>query len=280
MSEQQNLSSRPVLLTGASGALGRVLAKHLAGLGWKLRLTDIAPFPDAVPPGARFTAADLEDGVAMLRLAEGCGAVLHLGGVSVDRPFEEVIGPNIRGLYHVYEAARRERARVVFASSNHSIGFHERPTVLDADCDYRPDSFYGLSKAYGELMGRLYWDKHGVENVNIRIGSCFPEPRDDRMLATWLSYADLSRLMERCVLAGPVGHSVVWGVSANARMTWWRHDQRARVGWAPNDTADGFAGQLAGKTSGSEVSERYQGGGYCAPGYSREAPSPAELFKD
>ena len=62
----------------------------------------------------------------------------------------------------------------MFASSNHSIGFHERTTMLDADCDFRPDSFYGLSKAYGELMGRLYWDKHGVENVNVRIGSCFP----------------------------------------------------------------------------------------------------------
>ncbi len=271
---------RPVLLTGASGALGRVLARHLAGLGWKLRLTDIAPFPDAVPPGAQFTAADLEDGVALLRLAEGCGAILHLGGVSTDRPFEEVIGPNIRGLYHVYEAARRERARVVFASSNHSIGFHERATVLDADCDFRPDSFYGLSKAYGELMGRLYWDKHGVENVNIRIGSSFPEPRDDRMLATWLSYADMAGLMERCVVAGPVGHSVVWGASANARMTWWRHDQRARVGWAPSDSTDGFAGQLAGKVSGSPVAERYQGGGYCAAGYSRAAPSSAELFGD
>jgi len=272
--------ARPVLLTGASGALGRTLAKYLAGLGWELRLTDIAPFPDVMPPGARFTAADLEDGVTLLRLAEGCGTILHLGGISVDRPFEEVLGPNIRGLYHVYEAARREHARVVFASSNHTIGFHERTTVLDADCDFRPDSFYGLSKAYGELMGRLYWDKHGVENVNVRIGSSFPEPRDARMLATWLSYADLHRLMERCTVAGPVGHSVVWGASANARMTWWRRDHRARIGWTPEDSADASAGQLAGKISGNEVAERYQGGGYCAADYSRQAPSPAGLFKD
>ena len=270
--------TRPVLLTGASGALGRTLARYLADLGWELRLTDIAPFPDAMPPGARFIAADLEDGVALLRLAEGCGTIMHLGGISIDRPFEEVLGPNIRGLYHVYEAARRERARVVFASSNHSIGFHERTTALDADCDFRPDSFYGLSKAYGELMGRLYWDKHGVESINVRIGSSFPEPRDDRMLATWLSYADLHQLMERCTLAGPVGHSVIWGASANARMTWWRRDHRARVGWAPADSADGYAGQLAGKTSGNDVAERYQGGAYCVAGYSREAPSPAELF--
>ena len=233
-----------------------------------------------MPKTASFTQTDLNDGVAILRLAEGCGTILHFGGVSVDRPFEEVLGPNLRGPYHIYEAARREHARVVFASSNHSVGFHERTTTLDSDCDFRPDSFYGLSKAYGELMGRLYWDKHGVENVNVRIGSSFPEPIDARMLATWLSYGDLARLMERCVLAEHVGHAVVWGTSKNARMTWWRHDQRHRVGWAPQDSADSFAGQLAGKVSDSPVQERYQGGAYSVNGYSREAPSPAELFKD
>ena len=132
--------ARPVLLTGASGALGRRLAAYLAGLGWPLRLTDIAPFPDALPGGAAFTAMDLNDGVALLRLAEGCGTVLHLGGVATAQPFEDVLGPNIRGIYHIYEAARRERARVVFASSNHSIGFHERDTVLDADCGIRTAS--------------------------------------------------------------------------------------------------------------------------------------------
>ena len=216
--------------------------------------------------------------MALLRLAEGCGTILHFGGISIDRPFEEVIGPNIRGLYHVYEAARRERARVVFASSNHAIGFHERTTVLDEGCAFRPDSFYGLSKAYGELMGRMYWDKHGVENVNVRIGSSFPEPVDARMLATWFSYADLVRLMERCVLAEAVGHTVIWGASRNARMTWWRRDGRNRLGWQPTDTADSFAPQLAGAVSGDPVQERYQGGGYTANGYSRTEPSPADPF--
>ena len=149
--------AKPVLLTGASGALGRVLTRSLSADGWMLRLTDIAPFSDPVPAGASFTAADLNDGVTIARLAEGCGAIVHLGGVSVERPFEEVLGPNIRGLFHVYEAARREKARVIFASSNHSIGFHERGETIGADTQFLPDGFYGLSKAYGELMGRLYW---------------------------------------------------------------------------------------------------------------------------
>src|SRR5580704_13234561 len=266
--------SKPILLTGASGNLGQMLTKALSAEGWTLRLTDITPSPDPIPSGATFTRADLNDGVTILRLAEGCGAIVHLGGVSVERPFEEVLGPNIRGLYHVYEAARRERARVIFASSNHSIGFHERSESIGADTQFLPDGFYGLSKAYGELMGRLYWFKHGVESVFIRIGSCFPEPRDARMLATWLSYPDLARLIVRCVTTEKVGCRVVWGASDNARMTWWRDDGREALGWAPVDSADPFAGQLAGKVSGDAIEERYMGGAYCSIEYSRNQPAP------
>lgn len=262
--------SRPVLLTGASGALGRVLAQTLTRAGRTVRMTDIAPFADPLPDNASFTRADLEDGVAILRLAEGCGSIVHLGGTSTDQPFEDVIGPNIRGLYHVFEAARREKARVVFASSNHAIGFHERTTALDSDCALRPDTYYGLSKAYGELMGGLYFDKHGVESVSVRIGSCFPEPRDARMLASWLSPADFGRLVEACLAAETVGRIVIWGASKNSRMTWWRHDDRDVIGWAPQDSADPWTDRLQDRTSGDPVNERYQGGAYCAAGYSRE----------
>lgn len=264
--------TEPVLLTGASGALGRMLARGLAAQGRRLVLTDIAPFPDPLPEGAAFERADLEDGVAILRLAEGCRAILHFGGISVEQPFEEVIGPNIRGLFHIYEAARREGARVVFASSNHAIGFHERPAPdaprLDADCALRPDGYYGLAKAYGELMGRLYWAKHGVENVNLRIGSSFPEPVDARMLSTWLSYPDLLRLVARCLDAPAVGHAVIWGTSANPA-SWWGDDDRGRIGWTPQDTAEAFRAKVEGITSGNPVAERYMGGGFCARGWSR-----------
>ncbi|MFC4168157.1 NAD-dependent epimerase/dehydratase family protein [Teichococcus aestuarii] len=274
-------SQKPVLLTGASGNLGRMLAAELSARGHSLVLTDIKPFPDPLPEGARFTTVDLGDGLAMMRIAEGCQAILHFGGVSVDRPFEEVLDPNIRGLYHVYEAARREGARVLFASSNHSIGFHERPSgnaaKLDADCAFRPDSFYGLSKAYGELMGRLYWDKHGVENLNVRIGSCFPEPVDARMLSTWLSFADLARLCADFIAAPKVGHAVIWGASDNPA-TYWGADHRDRIGWQPQDSAEAFREQVGGKVSGNPVTERYQGGAYCASDYSRAGPSPRETF--
>ncbi|PZW46529.1 uronate dehydrogenase [Humitalea rosea] len=273
--------AKPVLLTGASGNLGRALARELGAAGWTLRLTDITPFPDALPPGASFVKADLNEGLALVRQAEGCGAILHFGGVSVERPFEEVLGPNLRGLYHVYEAARREGARVIFASSNHSIGFHERPrgneAKIDVDCAFRPDGYYGLSKVYGELMGRMYWDKHGVENVNLRIGSCFPKPIDARMLATWLSYADLVRLCAAAVTAPRSGHAVIWAASANPR-TFWGKDHRERIGWKPLDSSETFAGEVGGILSGDPVVERYQGGSYPAIEYSRTAPSPRDAF--
>jgi uronate dehydrogenase len=276
------MHDKPVLLTGASGALGRMLARELGAAGFVLRLTDIVPFPDPLPKGARFVRADLNDGVAVIRQAEGCSTILHFGGVATENPWETVAGPNLRGLYHVYEAARREGARVVFASSNHSIGFHERPgpgePKLDFDCAFRPDGYYGLSKAYGELMGRLYWDKHGVENVNIRIGSCLPKPQNARGLSTWLSYPDLASMMERCILAERVGHAVIWGASNNPA-TFWGRDHRDRIGWQPRDSAEEYRAEIEGIISDDPVEERYQGGFYCPIEYSRKGGfSPRDPF--
>ena len=275
------MTQKPVLLTGASGALGRMLTRELAAAGFTLRLTDIQPFQDPLPPGASFVKADLNEALAIVRQAEGCSTILHFGGVAVERPFEEIIGPNLRGLYHVYEAARREGARVVFASSNHTIGFHERPQEnaarLDYDCQFRPDGYYGLSKAYGELMGRLYWDKHGVENVNVRIGSCLPKPNNARGLSTWLSYPDLARMMIRCILAERVGHAVIWGASANPA-SWWAKDHRDRIGWAPRDSAEVYRARLEGVLHPDEVGRRHQGGAFCVADYSRPTPPPRDAF--
>jgi len=276
------MHDKPVLLTGASGALGRMLARELGARGFTLRLTDIAPFPDPLPPRARFIRADLNEALAIVRQAEGCSTILHFGGNATEQPYETILEPNIRGLYHIYEAARREGARVVFASSNHTIGFHERPRSpeerLDFDCAFRPDGYYGLSKVYGELMGRLYWDKHGVENVNIRIGSCLPEPTNARGLSTWLSYPDLASCVERCILADRVGHAVIWGASDNPQ-SFWAKDHRDRIGWQPKDSAETYRARIEGVVSGDPVEERYQGGFYCPIEYSRRSGfSPRDPF--
>jgi uronate dehydrogenase len=265
------LPTEPVLLTGASGKLGRCLSKGLAERGWRLRLTDIAAYPDPLPPLAEFTEADLDDHATMLRLAEGCAAIIHFGALVEYGTFETMIGPNLRGTFHMFEAALRARVRVVYASSNHVIGFYERTTALDRDHPYRPDSFYGVSKVFGEMVARLYWDKHGIESVSLRIGSCYPEPQDERMLATWLSYGDLIDLVERSLLAESVECSIIWGASNN-KAGWWRNDDRTRIGWHPKDSADTWSPRFS--KSGDSVADRFQGGAFSAVDYSIRGQSP------
>jgi len=255
-----------VLLTGASGTLGRVIVPALAQAGYRLRLNDLALFPDPLPDGVEFAAADLTDQRA---LDAACPAdvtdIVHFGGINTERSAEAILNANILGTLNVFEVARARGARVIFASSNHTIGFHPRGRPLTIDDPYRPDGFYGLSKAYAELLGRMFYDKHAVQSVHLRIGSCVPEPLDARHLATWLSYGDLVRLMMAALAAPAPGYAIVWGVSRNSRR-WWIGDDAARIGYVPQDDAEQFAGTVTEEV-GDAVSLAFQGGTHCAPGF-------------
>jgi uronate dehydrogenase len=255
-----------VLLTGASGTLGRVIVPALAEAGYRLRLNDLALFPDPLPDGVEFAAADLTDQQAM---AAACPAdvtdIIHLGGINTERSAEAILNANILGTLNVFEVARARGARVIFASSNHTIGFHPRGRPLTIEDPYRPDGFYGLSKAYAELLGRMFYDKYAVESVHLRIGSCVPEPLDTRHLATWLSYGDLIRLMMAALAAQAPGYAIVWGVSRNSRR-WWIGDDAERIGYFPEDDAERFAATVSEEV-GDAVSLAFQGGAHCAPGF-------------
>jgi uronate dehydrogenase len=265
-----------LILTGASGNLGPVLASKLAGRSHRLLLCDNVDFPDALPHDASFRKIDLTDRDAMLALAPQAGAILHFGAISTEKSFEEILGPNIRGTYHVFEMARRAKARVIFASSNHTIGFHERGLMLPEDCDLRPDTFYGLSKAYGELLARLYWDKHGVESLSIRIGTCLPRPKEPRHLSTWLSHDDLIRMIEAGLSTPLLGCRVIWGASQNRRSWWKSHD--GDLGDLRKDNAELYADMLSETESPNAIAQRYQGGVFCARDYGRDAPAPPNIF--
>lgn len=255
-----------LLLTGASGKLGRMLVPRLIDKGYQLRLSDIAPFPDELPKGTEFIQADLADADAVVKLVGGTDAILHFGGISIEQSYEEIARTNILGVTHIFEAARAKKQRVIFASSNHTIGFYARDQILDTDAEYRPDGYYGLSKAYGELLGRMMFDKHAIESVHLRIGSCVPEPTEARHLATWLSYDDLVRLLLASIETAKTDFSVVWGVSANT-VRWWNKDDAERIGYVPKDDASRF-GDL--QETGDIVSRKYQGGTFPAHDYSRE----------
>lgn len=266
-------SRRRILLTGASGTLGRFLAPLLSSRYGSLLMTDIADFPDPLPPGARFERADLCDAAAIARLAEGMDAIVHFGGINTEKSFETILSANIVGVANVFEAARQAGARVVFASSNHTVGFYERGQTLAVTDPGRPDGFYGLSKLYGEMLGRLYFDKHGVESVHLRIGSCLSRPTEPRHLSTWLSYPDLERLVCRAVEADDPGVAAVWGISANTR-SWWRGDDAGRIGYCPADNAETYADSLS-PAADDAVSARYQGSAICAKGFTRDSPGEA-----
>jgi uronate dehydrogenase len=228
-----------LLLTGAAGGLGRELRHRLKAYCAVLRVSDIAELGPAAP-GEELMPAALEDKAAVDALLQDVDAVMHLGGVSVEKSFETILPANIVGTYHVYEAARRHGVqRIVFASSNHVTGFYRQDEVIDTRAPMRPDGYYGLSKAFGENLAQFYWDRYGIETVSLRIGSSFPEPRDRRMLATWMSYDDLERLVMASLTAPVVGHSVIYGMSDNTTV-WWDNTPARHIGYRPQDSSERF----------------------------------------
>ncbi len=256
-----------LLLTGAAGNLGRVLRPRLKAHADVLRVSDVAAMAPAAA-GEEVVPCNLADPAAVSELVRGADAIVHLGGVSVERSFEEILPANIQGVYHVYEAARLHGVRrVVFASSNHVIGFYEQGAQLDADVPLRPDGYYGLSKAYGENLSRFYYDRYGIETVCLRIGSSFPEPRDRRMMVTWLSYDDLTDLVVRSLFTPNVGHLIAYGASAN-RDSWWDNHGAAALGFAPRDSSEIFRAQVEAHPplAADDPAARYQGGAFVKAG--------------
>lgn len=239
-----------LLVTGAAGIVGTMVRSRLGDIAETLRLSDIAPFDVGDLP-AEVVACDLADHDAVRKLVAGCDGILHLGGVSVEDKFSRILKANIEGVHNLYEAARKNGSpRILFASSNHVVGFHRQTERLDDSATMRPDGLYGVSKCFGEAMAQLYFAKFGIETAIVRIGSCFPEPRDERMLSTWLSPDDFVSLVE-CVFRAPVlGCPVIYGVSANDAR-WWDNSNVDYLGWKPKDNAEAFRARLEPFDSGS-----------------------------
>jgi uronate dehydrogenase len=257
---------KKLLITGAAGNLGKLVRGRLGNVAEKLRLSDIAAF-DAGDVPAEIVICDLADYDAVQRLVGGCDGILHLGGVSVEDRFAKILKANIEGVHNLYEAARKNGSpRILFASSNHVIGFHRQDERLDDGATMRPDGLYGVSKCFGEAMAQLYHSKFGIETAIVRIGSCYAEPRDERMLSTWLSPDDFVSLIESVFRAPVLGCPVIYGVSDNDA-GWWDNSGVDHLGWKPKDNAERFREKM--KKSGSKPRQDdptmvYQGGKFTA----------------
>src|SRR5579862_2703582 len=231
---------RRLLLTGAAGGLGRVLRPHVAAWTDVLRLSDRAACGEPVD-GEEILQADLADKAAVHALVEGVDAVLHFGGVSLESPFEQLLPANITGLYNLYEAVHRSGVRrVVYASSSHVMGFYPQSQTVGIDEPLRPDCLYAVTKCFGEALSRYYYDRFGIETVCLRIGSSFAEPKNPRMLVSYLSYDDLVELVRCALFTSRVGLSIIYGMSDNP-VRWWSNDKAGHLGFHAKDSSAVFA---------------------------------------
>ena len=258
-----------LLITGAAGNLGRELRAGLKPLASTIRLTDRAEMAPA-GPGEEVMQAELGDFDTIMKIVEGCDAVVHFGAAPVERPWEEILDSSIKGGYNVYEAARRHGIkRIVYASSIHAVGYAQREDGADTDTPHMPDSLYGVSKCFVEDLAYLYFQKFGIESALLRINSCFEKPLDRRHLATWMSFRDLVQLVSRCLEAERIGCSVLYGISNN-RERFFNNDKSRHIGYVPQDSAEDFRAEVEAKTQPGDphyLAIRYAGGVFCDYGH-------------
>ena len=257
-----------LLLTGAAGGLGTALRERLKANCDVLRLSDRSGL-GPVQAQEEIVLADLSDAQAVMAAVQGCDAIVHMGGMSVEGPFNPILQANIVGVYNLYEAARVHGIkRVVFASSNHVTGFYRQNDTITPQHPPRPDSLYGVSKAFGEDLSRMYFDRYGIETACVRIGSSFAEPKDRRMLASWLSFDDLHRLITACLTTPVLGHQIIFGMSDNA-VAWWDNAIVRHIGYVPHDSSDSFREAVYARTPEPDLNDpavQYQGGGFLFSG--------------
>ena len=257
-----------ILLTGAAGGLGRVLRDRIKPWAGVVRLSDLADL-GAAREGEEVVQCDLADKAAVLALMEGVDAVLHFGGISVEAPFDAILQANFLGTANLYEAIHKSGVkRVVFASSNHTMGFYRTTDLVDADMPTRPDGMYGLSKCFGESLSRYYYDRFGIETVCLRIGSSFPAPINPRMMVTYFSYDDLVESLRCALFAARVGHTIAFGVSDNAAK-WWDDRKAAHLGFQAKDSSSQFAERFpdnANYPAADDITATFQGGGFLLTG--------------
>lgn len=264
---------KTILITGAAGDVGTHLRREL-GDRYQIRASDLRPFKKV---GKESSArADISKMGDARRITKGVDAIVHLGGYSVEGPWEGILNANIVGCYNIFEAARVNGVkRIIFPTSNHATGFYRRDQIIDHTVYPKPDGRYGVSKVFGEALGSLYADKYDMQFLMIRIGNVNPVPIDKRRLAIWVSPRDLAQLVTIGIEHPKVRFEIVYGVSGNQR-SWYDNSNAKRLGYQPQDNSEQFAKEVLAreKPGGDPVAEAHQGGVFCAV---EAVPNPAPL---
>ncbi|MFZ5781965.1 MAG: NAD-dependent epimerase/dehydratase family protein [Pseudomonadota bacterium] len=265
-------SARCIVLTGAAGGIGTMIRPLLAPLYPGLVLSDRVA-PANLQPTERFVAAELTRPGEVAALLAGADGVIHLGGHSVEGPWDDILQANIIGCYNLFEAAREAGVRrAVFASSNHAVGFYPRSRRIGPDVTVRPDSRYGVSKAFGEALAALYADKHGMGVTCLRIGNVGPRPIDVRRLSIWIAPADLVQLIRIGLEHPEIRFEILYGASDNAA-SWWDNTRAYALGYRPVGRAEdhrAHAEAQQARIGPDPIGDRFQGGSFCSAEFSND----------
>jgi uronate dehydrogenase len=257
---------RRIVLTGAAGGIGTMIRPLLAPPYPGLVLSDRVK-PANLLASETFVAADLAKPDEVAAAVQGAHSVVHLGGFSVEGPWETILQANIIGCYNLFEAARVAGVRrVVFASSNHAVGFYPRKRKIRTDVTVRPDSRYGVSKAFGEALGALYADKHGMAVTCLRIGNVGPRPLDVRRLSIWISPEDIVQLIRIGLDHPDIRFDILYGASDN-EASWWDNSRARQLGYRPTGRAEDHRAHAVAeqeKVGRDPVGDLFQGGSFCS----------------
>ncbi|MDJ0956707.1 MAG: NAD(P)-dependent oxidoreductase [Arenicellales bacterium] len=255
---------KTVLMTGAKGGIGTFLRKELKGK-YAFRLSDLGDVAD-LAANETSVPADLSDFEAVRQAVKGVEGVIHLGAFSVEGSWQTIQEANIIGTYNLYQAAHEAGVkRIVFASSNHAVGFYARSDTIDHSVYPKPDTRYGVSKVFGESLASLYADKYGIESLCIRIGNVADRPVDHRRLAIWISPRDMAQLTELGLEHPAIRFEIVYGMSDNVPHAWWDNSNAYRLGYVPMDRSDDFTEEVfknCPEDTGDPRADHYQGGSF------------------
>ena len=249
---------KKIVLTGAAGRLGGLSRAPLAKMTQALVSTDLPDTLAGLAANETYVQADVGDADAMMSLLEGADMVVHFAAIPDEAPFADILHSNFLGAYNVWNAAHKHGVRrIVYASSIHAMGMYPKTVAINADMPHRPDSFYGLSKCFAEDMGRMYWDKYGLEAVCMRIYSASGPVGNARALGSWLSDGDLIQLVEKSVSSPITGFTIVYGVSNNDRCPV-DNSQADFLGYRPKDNAEAFAEEILARTPVADPTDKGQ----------------------
>jgi uronate dehydrogenase len=263
-----------ILVTGAAGSLGRVVATGLADRGHDVVGLDLVPAPDGWTDAWHTSDCTDPDAVEAVVAQHRPDAVVHLAGIPDERGLRESLESHTLTTAALLDAmVTHDVRRLVYASSNHAVGRTPREElpdgVLTADVRPRPDTFYGVAKVAAEAVMSLYADRYGLDLVSCRIGSFLEQPESVRGLSTWLSEDDGVRMVEAALTAPAPGYAVLYGVSDNTR-GWWDLAPGRALGYEPLDDAEAYAGTVPARDQ-DDAEAAHVGGPFVTDAFVRPA---------